>query len=319
MKPAFAITFTTVVFILDSTQTQACGISIADLGKRVVNGKDAKAHSWPWMVSLRYNGRHICGGSLIKVNWVVTAAHCVERDRQIGSYTVVVGSHHRTSTTQFERSYNLKKIIIHEKYLRSHLRNDIAVLQLEASIDTSLQVNVVCLPKAENRVEPRKRCYITGWGRTVGGGNAAITLQEAPLPVADTTNCSRINGRLVPVDDKTMLCAGGEGIAGGCQGDSGGSFVCKEHGRYFLRGVVSWGHGNCRTDHFTVFARVSSFINWINEKTSVSARGGGGGKGASCVGGCVDKDWRCKYWTRFCGSNSYVLKNCKKTCKRCIC
>ncbi|XP_068756841.1 chymotrypsin-like elastase family member 2A [Montipora capricornis] len=228
MKPAaFAITFTALVFILDSTQTQECGITGDDLRKRVVNGKDATAHSWPWMVSLRYNGRHICGGSLIKVNWVVTAAHCVERDRPIGSYMVVLGSHRRTSTTKFQRSYNLKKIIIHEGYHRNHLRNDIAVLQLEASVDTSLQVNVVCFPKAENRVEPGKKCYITGWGRTVGGGNDAITLQEAPLPVADIKICSRINGMLRPVDDKTMLCAGGEGIAGGCQASKAVIHLCQ--------------------------------------------------------------------------------------------
>ena len=56
-----------------------------------------------------------------------------------------------------------------------------------------------------------------GWGRTVGGGNAAITLQDAVLPVSDIHSCSKINGRLIAVDDKTMLCAGGEGIAGGCQ------------------------------------------------------------------------------------------------------
>ena len=52
------------------------------------------------------------------------------------------------------------------------------------------------------------------------------------------------------------------------QGDSGGSFVCKERGRYVLRGIVSWGRANCRTDHFTVFARVSNFIDWINDKIS---------------------------------------------------
>lgn len=56
-----------------------------------------------------------------------------------------------------------------------------------------------------------------GWGRTVGGGNAAIALQQAVLPVSDIHSCSKINGRLIAVDDKTMLCAGGEGIAGGCQ------------------------------------------------------------------------------------------------------
>jgi len=47
------------------------------------------------------------------------------------------------------------------------------------------------------------------------------------------------------------------------QGDSGGPFVCNEGGRYVLRGAVSWGHSQCRTDHYTVFARVSSFIGWI--------------------------------------------------------
>ena len=71
-----------------------CGMSKEDLRKRVVNGKDATPHSWPWMVSLRYNGRHICGGSLIKGNWVVTAAHCVARNPSIGGYTVVVGKNY---------------------------------------------------------------------------------------------------------------------------------------------------------------------------------------------------------------------------------
>ena len=50
------------------------------------------------------------------------------------------------------------------------------------------------------------------------------------------------------------------------QGDSGGPFVCNEGGSFVLRGAVSWGHSSCRTDHYTVFARVSSFIGWINNK-----------------------------------------------------
>ena len=52
------------------------------------------------------------------------------------------------------------------------------------------------------------------------------------------------------------------------QGDSGGPFVCNEGGRWVLRGAVSWGHSMCRTDHYTVFARVSSFIKWIHSKKS---------------------------------------------------
>ena len=56
----------------------------------------------------------------------------------------------------------------------------------------------------------------TGWGRTVAGGSAADTLQQAMLPVAAHRKCSRVNGRLLPVDEKSMVCAGGQG-KGGCQ------------------------------------------------------------------------------------------------------
>ena len=107
----------------------------------------------------------------------------------------------------------------------------------------------------------------TGWGRTVGGRTpGADYLQEAKLTVKDFESCKQKNGYLLPIVDASMLCAGENG-KGGCQGDSGGPFVCEEGGSFVLRGIVSWGHSLCRTDHYTVFARVSSFINWINEKS----------------------------------------------------
>ena len=31
--------------------------------------------------------------------------------------------------------------------------------------------------------------------------------------------------------------------------------------------------------------------------------------------GCSDKDNRCRYWTRYCRTNPYVQRNCKKTCR----
>ena len=45
--------------------------------------------------------------------------------------------------------------------------------------------------------------------------------------------------------------------------------VCNEGGRWVLRGAVSWGHEYCRTDYFTVFARVSTFTNWIRHRTGL--------------------------------------------------
>lgn len=60
----------------------------------MVNGRDTAPHSWPWQVSLRKDGYHICGGSLIRPNWVVTAAHCVYKNPSPLAYTVVVSNMH---------------------------------------------------------------------------------------------------------------------------------------------------------------------------------------------------------------------------------
>lgn len=109
--------------------------------------------------------------------------------------------------------------------------------------------------------------YKTGWGRTVSGGAAADILQQAMLPVVPHRQCNQINGRLIPVEESSMVCAG-SGVAnqaGGCQGDSGGPFVCEENGKWVLRGAVSWGNPMCRTDHYTVFARISNFLDWISK------------------------------------------------------
>ncbi|KAM7433613.1 hypothetical protein ABFA07_016186 [Porites harrisoni] len=253
------------VFLLGISSSQGCGNK--PYSARVVNGENASPHAWPWQISLRVNGRHICGGSLIKNDWVVTAAHCVYRNPRPSGYTVVVGAHRRTGSTAVQQTFRLKKLFKHEQFSMRHLRNDIALLQLYRPISASSKVNTVCLPSSGSRIPTGTRCYITGWGRTVGGGSAADTLQQAMLPVAAHSACNRVNGRLLPVDEKSMVCAGGQG-KGGCQGDSGGPFVCNEGGKYVLRGAVSWGHSQCRTDHFTVFARVSSFIGWINNKMS---------------------------------------------------
>ncbi|KAL9970785.1 hypothetical protein ACROYT_G023214 [Oculina patagonica] len=241
-----------VVVILAAFLALSQGCGKRHFTSRVVGGVDAPKHSWPWQVSLRLSiDDHKCGGSLISDQWVVTAAHCVIFFKELLSLTLLnvvvdtnritrpvqtyydmsefvlisistcVGAHKRLGTTDAQQSIKVEKIFIHESYVYSDAnrgyRNDIALIKLKTPATLSDKVNTVCLPAKGSRIPAGKNCYLTGWGLTAGGDyqSEANTLQQAMLPVAGHSDCSRVNGPRV--DERSMLCAGGQG-KGSCKG-----------------------------------------------------------------------------------------------------
>ena len=66
-----------------------------------------------------------------------------------------------------------------------------------------------------------------------------------------------------------MLCIGAEGKSA-CFGDSGGPLVCEEGGVWTLRGDASFVTAqSCPGDVPAVYARMSSYVDWINSKTGM--------------------------------------------------
>ena len=107
-----------------------------DMGVQVVGGTSADEHEFPYAISLgRWMGkdhgfRHICGGSLIEDDWVVTAAHCVHSQLDARHYIVVVGMHNKTGSTPVQQFLRVKNLFMHESFNMKHFRNDIALLQV---------------------------------------------------------------------------------------------------------------------------------------------------------------------------------------------
>ncbi|XP_022265642.1 serine protease 52-like isoform X4 [Canis lupus baileyi] len=42
----------------------------------ITGGEPADLNDFPWQVSILYNRRHLCGGSILSQWWILTAAHC---------------------------------------------------------------------------------------------------------------------------------------------------------------------------------------------------------------------------------------------------
>lgn len=57
----------------------ACGEKMVapEVGPKIVGGNNAKEGAWPWLTALSYNGKLLCGASLVSNAWLVSAAHCV--------------------------------------------------------------------------------------------------------------------------------------------------------------------------------------------------------------------------------------------------
>ncbi|XP_044221278.1 chymotrypsin A-like [Thunnus albacares] len=224
----------------------------------IVNGKEAKPHSWPWQVSLQTcNGFHFCGGSLINQNWVVTAAHC-----PVGwSIRVVLGAHNLRSSTEDVQVIGVGKVFTHPEYNKtSRWNNDIQLIKLASPAQINRRVSPVCVAETRDNFPAGITCMTTGWGRTSGNGKTATRLQQAALPLLTDRRCRRFFSSSITSE---MICAGANGTSS-CYGDSGGPLVCQKAGAWTLVGVVSFGRASCDTMSPGVYARVTALRAWID-------------------------------------------------------
>ncbi|KAM9320390.1 transmembrane protease serine 2 [Gastrophryne carolinensis] len=245
-----------------------CGASTKYVDSRIVGGTRAQSGEWPWQVSLQIGKSHVCGGSIITPDWIVTAAHCVEGGYANPSqWNVYAGSTSRTSGGTF---YTVEKVISHPNYKTDTKDNDIALMKLRSSITfTATTIKPVCLPNAGMPWSATQSCWISGWGRTSQGGTTSTDLMAANVPLISSQICNQpsvYNGAIT----SNMICAGF--LSGGvdsCQGDSGGPLVTRTNSYWWLVGDTSWGTGCANRNKPGVYANVTNYLEWISRQMQV--------------------------------------------------
>lgn len=231
---------------------------------RIVGGEETTIEAHPYQVSLQRDGRHICGGAVIAESIALTAAHCLENPSAPWQYSIMAGAT-LIEDDEHEQVRPLIRLLPHPHYLSKPTRNDVGLLFWEAPLVFGANVHPVELPFQDDAVPYGHISNVTGWGIMREGLGAPLSerLRIVSLPLISNEECREAYGGNIT---DVMLCAGvPEGGRDACQGDSGGPLVI---GNVQL-GVVSWGRGCARKSRPGVYARVASFIDWINENVDL--------------------------------------------------
>nr|ACO12798.1 Serine protease easter precursor [Lepeophtheirus salmonis] len=272
----------------------------------IVGGEDAKIGDLPFMALLGYDSPtscteliYACGGALINKHYVVTAAHCITdspspiRDIVLGDHDVISDPDctDKACAPKVQR-FKAANVIVHEKWDRRKFTegNDIALIRLDkpailANEDSERSFLIpVCLPWKSldpgRELSAGDTTVVAGWGQltnniTSARNNycslraASRTLQKLNLPISSFEECNAAY-RLFEVNNTQQLCSGGEPQKDSCNADSGGPLIYKANEfsetPMFQVGIVSFGTRTCGVGKPGIYTRVSSFLDWIDQK-----------------------------------------------------
>eukprot|EP00095_Tigriopus_kingsejongensis_P012609 maker-scaffold531_size145796-snap-gene-0.21 protein:Tk12609 transcript:maker-scaffold531_size145796-snap-gene-0.21-mRNA-1 annotation:"Trypsin-1" len=225
---------------------------------KIVGGSEVEPNSIPYQVSIQYPSTdfHFCGGAIYDESTVITAAHCCA-GQSASDMRVNAGEHSLSNNDGTEQLRDVSKIIGHGSYgIPGRFSNDICLLKLSEPLNLDGMVDAAKLPAQGEEYGSDNTLIVSGWGTLSAGGISPDALHSVVVPFVPDGVCR--GNYYLEIIDKTMMCAGKEGVDS-CQGDSGGPLTCDG----VHCGVVSWGYGCAGLGQPGVYAKTSYFVDWI--------------------------------------------------------
>ncbi|XP_036408504.1 testisin-like isoform X2 [Megalops cyprinoides] len=225
----------------------------APLNNRIGGGGLAVDGAWPWQASLQKGGAHVCGGTLISEDFVMSAAQCFSSSMPNASeWTVFLGRLRQNGSNPFQVQVGVSDITL------SNLTGaNIALLKLASKPTLTSYIRPVCVDLGNAAFPVGTNCWVTGWGANQGGVEGV--LQELQTTVESCgTNSSSDN-----------ICTAALQLE---QGDEGGPLVCKQGRSWFQAAVItldSNGTANSslitRVSGVQVFSKTARFSTFLTQ------------------------------------------------------